>query len=301
MNSNTNSRNLRKITNSSPEKPNPTQQVTFLEILTIAAPSSRSIYSPTELAKIKATLTDEEIEAQIVTLRASVWLLFSSCLSRYLSSLPVSRRSNRWQRIFNLCDQEHLLSLLRNSHKYMRTGRSGGLSGLADAKYSIRMWILLWGQTTSVLALQLCCSAGVYMLAFHPGSGTWLLMVSRHKRPKISKNFWVSNGTLLSMLHLNRVAFVNKSPIRWRGNVHRLLWREKCLELRLLWCGHILPTYVAYCWTSTFCASILIPILFHIRLLLHRIRKTVILRFVQHFGAESLQVWCCEIPWAARM
>jgi hypothetical protein len=39
-------------------------------------PSSRRIYSPTELAKIKATLTDEEIEAQIVTLQASVWLLF---------------------------------------------------------------------------------------------------------------------------------------------------------------------------------------------------------------------------------
>jgi hypothetical protein len=46
------------------------------EILTIAAPSSRRIHLPTELAKIKATLTNEEIEAQIVTLQASVWLLF---------------------------------------------------------------------------------------------------------------------------------------------------------------------------------------------------------------------------------
>ena len=33
------------------------------------------MYSLTELTKIKATLTDEEIEAQIVTLQSSVWLL----------------------------------------------------------------------------------------------------------------------------------------------------------------------------------------------------------------------------------
>ena len=89
------------------------------------------------------------------------------------SKLPMSQRSNKWRRIFNLYDQERLLFLLRNVHKYMRTGQSGEPSGFDAAKYSTRMWILHWRWIDS---LDRHGTSWLVFISspFLAGSGTWL-------------------------------------------------------------------------------------------------------------------------------